>query len=156
MILADDEKGRKKALAARAHAEGGLRRHLQGMNGLPVTIRLLDPPLHEFLPHDGAGRARWPARWHPPRRSSAVESCTRQTRCSASAAAGCGSPSPRSRHAGAGHHRGRHRGEEEGQDVLPEIMIPLVGTVEELAFLKKRAVAVAEEVFKKAGTRSSS
>ena len=40
-----------------------------------------------------------------------------------------------------------------GKSVLPEIMIPLVGTVEELAFLKKRAVAVAEEVIKKAGVK---
>ena len=41
----------------------------------------------------------------------------------------------------------------EGIDVLPEIMIPLVGTVEELAILNKRAIAVAEEVMKKAGTK---
>ena len=40
-----------------------------------------------------------------------------------------------------------------GQEVLPEIMIPLVGTVEELDFLKKRTVAVADEVMKKAGTK---
>jgi pyruvate,orthophosphate dikinase len=40
-----------------------------------------------------------------------------------------------------------------GKSVLPEIMIPLVGTVEELVILKKRAVAVAEECFAKAGTK---
>ena len=44
---------------------------------------------------------------------------------------------------------------EEGKSVLPEIMIPLVGTVEELALLRKRTIAVAEEVMKKAGSRSS-
>ena len=37
------------------------------MKGLPVTIRTLDPPLHEFLPHDakgqaGAGQANWASR----------------------------------------------------------------------------------------------
>ena len=43
-----------------------------------------------------------------------------------------------------------------GKEVLPEIMIPLVGTVEELIFLKKRAVAVAEEVMKpRRGSRST-
>ncbi len=57
MILADDETGRRKALAKllpmqRADFEGLLRE----MNGLPVTIRLLDPPLHEFVPHDEAGQ----------------------------------------------------------------------------------------------------
>ena len=58
MILADDEAGRRKALAKllpiqRADFEGLFRE----MNGLPVTIRLLDPPLHEFVPHDEAGQA---------------------------------------------------------------------------------------------------
>jgi pyruvate,orthophosphate dikinase len=57
MILADNEAGRRKALAKllpmqRADFEGLFR----AMDGLPVTIRLLDPPLHEFLPHDDAGQ----------------------------------------------------------------------------------------------------
>ena len=43
-----------------------------------------------------------------------------------------------------------------GKSVLPEIMIPLVGTVEELAFLKKRAIAVAEEVLQEGRRRRSS
>ncbi|MHB1328999.1 MAG: pyruvate, phosphate dikinase, partial [Gemmatimonadales bacterium] len=55
MILAEDEIGRKKALAKllpmqRADFEGIFR----AMEGYPVTIRLLDPPLHEFLPHDAS------------------------------------------------------------------------------------------------------
>jgi pyruvate,orthophosphate dikinase len=53
MILADDEEGRQKALEKllpmqRSDFEGIFR----AMDGLPVTIRTLDPPLHEFLPHD--------------------------------------------------------------------------------------------------------
>ncbi|HJV94870.1 MAG TPA: pyruvate, phosphate dikinase, partial [Albitalea sp.] len=57
MILADDEAGRRKALTKllpvqRADFEGLFRE----MSGLPVTIRLLDPPLHEFVPHDEAGQ----------------------------------------------------------------------------------------------------
>ncbi|MEY2883719.1 MAG: hypothetical protein RL490_1443 [Pseudomonadota bacterium] len=56
MILAEDGKGRAAALAEllpeqRADFEGIFR----VMAGLPVTIRLLDPPLHEFLPHDEEG-----------------------------------------------------------------------------------------------------
>ncbi|MCB0555887.1 MAG: pyruvate, phosphate dikinase, partial [Phaeodactylibacter sp.] len=52
MILAEDEEGRKEALAKllpyqREDFEG----LLEAMEGLPVTIRLLDPPLHEFLPN---------------------------------------------------------------------------------------------------------
>jgi pyruvate, orthophosphate dikinase len=58
MILADDEAGRRKALGRllpmqRGDFEGLFRE----MSGLPVTIRLLDPPLHEFVPHDEAGQA---------------------------------------------------------------------------------------------------
>jgi len=53
MILADDEKGRRKALEKllpiqRADFEG----IFEAMHDLPVTVRLLDPPLHEFVPHE--------------------------------------------------------------------------------------------------------
>ena len=54
MIVAHDEAGRRRALEKllpmqRADFEG----IFEAMDGLPVTIRLLDPPLHEFLPHGG-------------------------------------------------------------------------------------------------------
>ena len=54
MIVARDESGRRRALAKllpmqRQDFEG----IFEAMTGLPVTIRLLDPPLHEFLPHGG-------------------------------------------------------------------------------------------------------
>ncbi|MDO5113188.1 MAG: pyruvate, phosphate dikinase, partial [Planctomycetia bacterium] len=57
MILADNTADREKALEAllpfqRADFEG----LMEAMDGLPVVIRLLDPPLHEFLPHDLAGQ----------------------------------------------------------------------------------------------------
>ena len=52
MILADDEKGRRAALAKLLPMQRGDFADLFAiMAGLPVTIRLLDPPLHEFLPH---------------------------------------------------------------------------------------------------------
>ncbi len=57
MILADDETGRRKALKKllpmqRTDFEG----IFEAMQGLPVTVRLLDPPLHEFVPHDEKGQ----------------------------------------------------------------------------------------------------
>ncbi|MDR2471975.1 MAG: pyruvate, phosphate dikinase, partial [Tannerella sp.] len=57
MILAKDEAGRRKALTKllplqRADFSG----IFEAMNGLPVTVRLLDPPLHEFVPHDEKGQ----------------------------------------------------------------------------------------------------
>ena len=52
MILPDDEKGRRAALAKLLPMQRGDFVELFSiMRGLPVTIRLLDPPLHEFLPH---------------------------------------------------------------------------------------------------------
>ena len=52
MILADDTAGRKKALAKLLpFQKSDFREIFKVMKGLPVTIRLLDPPLHEFLPH---------------------------------------------------------------------------------------------------------
>ena len=57
MILADDEEGRKKALAGlQPYQKQDFIGIFEAMDGLPVTIRLLDPPLHEFLPHDEAGQ----------------------------------------------------------------------------------------------------
>jgi phosphoenolpyruvate synthase/pyruvate phosphate dikinase len=52
MILADDEKSRRKALDKLLPAQrSDFIALFETMKGLPVTIRLLDPPLHEFLPH---------------------------------------------------------------------------------------------------------
>src|SRR5256714_9160687 len=52
MILSDDEKGRRAALAKLLPMQrGDFTELFEIMQGLPVTIRLLDPPLHEFLPH---------------------------------------------------------------------------------------------------------
>ena len=57
MILAEDEEGRRKALdkllpIQRKDFEG----IFEAMHDLPVTVRLLDPPLHEFVPHDETGQ----------------------------------------------------------------------------------------------------
>ncbi|MFA5840226.1 MAG: pyruvate, phosphate dikinase [Candidatus Margulisiibacteriota bacterium] len=53
MILADDLEGRKKALAKLLPMQkGDFLGIFKAMAGLPVTIRLLDPPLHEFVPHE--------------------------------------------------------------------------------------------------------
>ena len=52
MILADDERGRRAALAKLLpYQRSDFAKLFAIMSGLPVTIRLLDPPLHEFLPH---------------------------------------------------------------------------------------------------------
>ena len=96
MIMADDEEERREALAELLPLQQedfeGL---FEAMVGLPVTIRLLDPPLHEFLPNlpdlSRRGRAGADRGLRRPRRSSSARSSasrrsTRRTRCSARAA----------------------------------------------------------------------
>ncbi len=57
MILAKDTEGREKALAKLLpYQKADFKGILKAMDGLHVNIRLLDPPLHEFVPHDQAGQ----------------------------------------------------------------------------------------------------
>ena len=157
MILADDVEGRKAALAElepfqRADFVG----IFEAMDGLPVTIRLLDPPLHEFLPHHEKEQAELAKvlgvslqkiqhrveELHEFNPMLGFRGCRlpivfpeigdMQVRAIIEAAVEV---------------------KKAGKSVLPEIMIPLVGTVEELVLLKKKTIAVAEEVMEKAGTR---
>ena len=96
LIVAEDEDGQETALAALLPLQrDDFIEILEAMDGLPVTIRLIDPPLHEFLPDFTELVGRGGARGRPrgnrdehdatscSRRSSG---CTSRTRCSACAA----------------------------------------------------------------------
>src|SRR4051812_4523069 len=155
MILADDLAGRQAALAAlEPYQREDFIGIFEAMAGLPVTIRLLDPPLHEFLPHDEAGQAEVARQLGVP-----VEKVKRRVEQLHEANPMLGLRGCRLaiRYPEIGDMQVRAiidaaiAVKKEGLEVLPEIMIPLVGTVEELAYLRKRAVAVAGEVMKKAG-----
>ena len=146
MILADDVgRPREGARQAAPRAEGRLRGDLPRDAGLPVTIRLLDPPLHEFLPHgeEADRRARRDARTSRSRTSrSASRTCTSSTRCSAIAAAGSPSRSPRStRCRCARSSRPPPTSPPRASSVLPEIMIPLAMTREELVACAASSIA---------------
>src|SRR5512135_2200063 len=157
MIVADDESGRKAALDELAPFQRedfvGI---FEAMAGLPVTIRLLDPPLHEFLPHDARGQAEVAQQLgvSPERVRDRVEQLHEFNPMLGFR--GCRLPIV---YPEIGDMQVRAIIEaaievkKRGKEVLPEIMIPLVGTVEELSFIKKRAVAVAEEIMKKAGVQ---
>ena len=131
MILADDEAGRRAALAKILPMQrGDFVEIFRVMDGLPVTIRLLDPPLHEFLPHtqarDRGGRAR-DRQARERDRGEGRASCTRSTRCSAIAAAASRSRIPEiyeMQVAAIGEAAAQVA--REGVAVHPEIMIPLV------------------------------
>ena len=57
MILADDVEGRRKALAKLLpYQKEDFKSIFKAMDGYPVNVRLLDPPLHEFVPHDQKGQ----------------------------------------------------------------------------------------------------
>ncbi len=57
MILAENEEGRRKALAKiLPYQKADFKGIFKAMKGCPVTVRLLDPPLHEFVPHDEKGQ----------------------------------------------------------------------------------------------------
>ena len=156
MILADDEAGRKAALDELApFQKGDFVGLFEAMDGLPVTIRLLDPPLHEFLPHDEKGQAEVARQLgvSPEKVKNRVEQLHEFNPMLGFR--GCRLPIV---YPEIGDMQVRAIMEaavevkKQGKSVLPEIMIPLVGTVEELVILKKRAIAVAEEVMKTAGT----
>jgi pyruvate,orthophosphate dikinase len=159
MILADDEAGRKAALA---ELEPFQKRDFIGifeaMDGLPVTIRLLDPPLHEFLPRDDnpSGQAEVARQL-----GISVEKVKRRVEQLHEAnpmlgLRGCRLPI---KFPEIGDMQVRAiiqaaiEVKKRGKKVLPEIMIPLVGILEELTILKKRAIAVAEEEFKNSGVK---
>jgi pyruvate,orthophosphate dikinase len=157
MILADDLPGRKKALAKLLPMQ---RKDFVGifkaMNGLPVTIRLLDPPLHEFLPTTPEQFKRLSREMKVPAKKlmeraeqlhetnpmlghrgcrlgiTYPEVYEMQVRAIFEAAAQCASKSI---------------------DVRPEVMIPLVGTVREFTDLAARVRAIAAEVEAKAGRK---
>ena len=150
MILAEDIASRRDALTKilpmqREDFAGILR----AMAPYPVTIRLLDPPLHEFLPHEAAEIAEVAQVLGLP-----VEQVTRRV------------DALREQNPMLGH-RGVRLGvtspeiyevqvravieaacqlASEGIEVAPEIMIPLVGMPEELRLLRERTIAVAEQV----------
>ena len=153
MILADDLDGRKKALAKLLPFQRddfiGI---FEAMAGLPVTIRLLDPPLHEFLPHE------------PEQQAEVARAMGISTAEIANKVAMLHEVNPML------GHRGCRLGlsypeiyqmqvhaiieaacdvKKRGIKVLPEIMIPLVGDVEEYARLKADVITVADFVMAK-------
>ncbi|MCD6375582.1 MAG: pyruvate, phosphate dikinase, partial [Caldisericaceae bacterium] len=157
MILAEDEAGRRKALEKLLPYQ---REDFYGifkvMHDLPVTVRTLDPPLHEFLPHDEASQKEMAEEM-----GVSVEEVKAKVEALAEFNPMLG-------------HRGCRLGitypeitemqaraimeaacqlTKEGVKVYPEIMIPLVGTKAELAHQKKVVVDTAEKVMEEMGVK---
>jgi pyruvate, orthophosphate dikinase len=158
MIMARNEDGRRAALARLLPFQrDDFHQLFQIMGDMPVTIRLLDPPLHEFLPHAEA-ELEEVAKVS----GESVESVRRRAAELAEANPMLG-------------HRGCRLGisypeiyemqaraifegalavvKETGKAPHPEVMIPLVGITKELEITRAQVDRVAEEVFKEAGRR---
>ncbi len=149
MILADNESDRRTALKKllpfqRKDFEG----IFKAMDGLPVTIRLLDPPLHEFLPHDDAAQ-----------KAMAKELGVKQSEIVKRASA-LHEANPMLGHRGCRLSvtypeilemqvraivEAAMRCDAKGIKANPEIMIPLVGTAAELQTLRAKVEATIEE-----------
>src|SRR5690554_2453269 len=158
MILADDVKGRRAALDKIFPMQrDDFRQLFEIMHGLPVTIRLLDPPLHEFLPKGEAEIAEFAAETGTDaekltRRLAELDE-TNPMLGHRGCRLGISYPEIYEMQARAIFEGALLAAEKTGEAVVPEIMIPLVSMKAELDFLKERIVAVANEVEKEKGAK---
>ena len=155
MILADTVEGREKALAKLLpYQKADFKGILEAMDGCPVNIRLLDPPLHEFVPHDQAGQEVMA-------KQMGVDVATIKRRVASLA-----ENNPML------GHRGCRLGitfpeitamqtrailsaacelKKEGKNPMPEIMVPLIGILYEFKQQKEVIQKTAKEVFAEYG-----
>ena len=156
MILSKDAEGREKALAKLLpYQKADFKGILEAMDGYPVNIRLLDPPLHEFVPHDAAGQETMAAEM-----GVSVQEIKQRVDSLAENNPMLG-------------HRGCRLGitfpeitamqtrailsaacelKLEDKDPMPEIMVPLIGILHEFHQQKEIIEKVAKEVFAEYGT----
>ena len=155
MILSDSIEGREKALAKLLpYQKADFKGILEAMDGCPVNIRLLDPPLHEFVPHDQAGQQTMADEM-----GVSIETIQKRVASLAENNPMLG-------------HRGCRLGitfpeitamqtrailsaacelKLEGKNPMPEIMVPLIGILYELKQQKEIIQKVAKEVFAEYG-----
>jgi len=157
MILAKDVGGRRAALGRLLPMQrNDFIRIFRAMDGLPVTIRTLDPPLHEFLPKDEPGMRGVAKRMKVPveRVQLAVERLREENPMLGYRGCRLGVTNPEitEMQARAVFEAACHV-KKEGVDVRPEVMIPLVGNVEEFNLQRRVVDKAAGVVFKKTGMR---
>ena len=157
MILAEDEEGRRRALAKLLPAQRtDFVALFEIMAGLPVTIRLLDPPLHEFLPHGddvvGEVAADMGVSVARLRRRIVALSEFNPMLGQRGARLLVSYPEIVEMQARAIFEAAIEAGKALHDRVIPEIMVPLVATKGELDLVKDRIAQVARAVEKERGT----
>ena len=153
MILSDTPKGRRQALRELLPMQrGDFEGIFRAMTGCPVTIRLLDPPLHEFVPHQLATQKELAEDMHISLAAVKSKVAELEEFNPMLGHRGCrlGNTYPEITEMQArAIIEAALNVKAEGIEVKPEIMIPLVGTVEEFILQKEIIQQTAEEVFKK-------
>ena len=158
MILANDESERREALKLLLpYQKDDFKGIFEAMEDRPVTIRTLDPPLHEFVPHTDdeirvladefgldfdklKGRVKELDEFNP---MLGHRGCRLTITY----------PEIAEMQGEAIIMAAIELKKEKGLEVTPEIMIPLVGNVNELAYVKKRVVDTIEKVFEREGEK---
>ncbi|MFC3209040.1 pyruvate, phosphate dikinase [Aquamicrobium soli] len=156
MILADTEDGRRKALAKLLPMQrSDFLELFEIMAGLPVTIRLLDPPLHEFLPKTEAEIAEVASVLNVPADKLRQRTDELHEFNPMLGHRGCrlavSYPEIAEMQARAIFEAAVEAGRETGSPVVPEVMVPLVGIEKEFDYVKARIDAVAKSVMDETG-----
>lgn len=157
MILASSVEARQAALAKLLPFQkedfAGI---FRAMPGLPITIRLLDPPLHEFLPHDAEGQEEMARVMGIPVTAIKAKIAELEEFNPMLGHRGCrlGVTYPEITVMQAqAIFEAAIEVQKEGIRVVPEIMVPLIGTVEEYVDQRDHIRATGEEAFARTGTR---
>jgi len=158
MILADDEKSRRTALAKLLPMQrADFVELFEIMAGRPVTIRLLDPPLHEFLPHGAEEIAEVAAAMGADPKRLADRARELSEFNPMLGFRGCriaiAYPEIAEMQARAIFEAAIEVAKRTGKPVVPEVMVPLIATKAELDLVKARIDAMAAAVEKETGAR---
>ncbi len=157
MILAADEAGRRKALVKllpiqRADFEG----IFEAMKGLPVTVRLLDPPLHEFVPHEEENQKQMAKELGitPEEVKQKVEDLAEFNPMLGHRGCRLGNTYPEITEMQArAIIEAAINLKKKGIETIPEIMVPLIGTLKEYELQEKIIRETAEKVFAETGQK---
>jgi len=152
MILAEEEAGRRKALQKLLPMQqGDFEEIFEVMDGLPVTIRLLDPPLHEFLPQKEEEIGALAKSMGVPldKLKQKVESLKEFNPMLGHRGCRLGVTYPEIYEMQVeAIFRAACAVYKKGIKIEPEVMIPLIGTVKELSILRELTVKTAEKILK--------
>ena len=158
MILADSEEERREALKfLLPYQKGDFKGIYEAMGDRPVTIRLLDPPLHEFLPHTDDEIKALSEQIGVPYEKLAKKTQELHEFNPMLGHRGCRLavtyPEIAEMQAEAIIMAAIEVRKEQGLDIIPEIMIPLVGMRKELADVKATVVKTVEAVMEREGVK---